>query len=210
MLDRVKALIEKGNTIPKFIALVIYHVPKITDQELGLINKACAVTGHVFRDDIRHSTKEAYITHLLAVAVIIVSYLGMRDVNLIIAAILHDLIEDKPYWTYESLVQEFNVNVADLVYSVTKLDRQPGESEHNYQLRYFAQVWAGGIRSVILKLADRLHNMLTLWGPPEKKRAKTLETLQYVLPLAVQYQILWPELTLACAEQIRESNRVAI
>jgi hypothetical protein len=52
--------------------------------------------------------------------------------------------------------------------------------------------------------------MLTLWGTAEKKSAKTLETLRYVLPLAVEFQVLWPELTLACAERISEPYQVVI
>lgn len=205
MLDRIRVYIKSGDTVPKFLSIIARYIPKLTRVEQELITKACFLVEREFKDDYRH-TGEAYITHFLAVATIIVCHLGMRDVNLIIAAILHDLLEDKPHWTRAHLVEEFNADVADLVYSVTKQKRQPSESFHEYELKYFAQVRAGRIRSVILKLSDRLHNMLTLWGSPEKKKAKTFETLQYLLPLAVEFQILWAELTLACTERINEEN----
>ena len=138
-------------------------------------------------------------------AVILLSYLGIRDANLIAAALLHDIIEDIKGWTKLRVARELNVDVANLVDAVTKPDREPyGANEHKFEKATFAKVRTGGHRAVVLKLADRLHNMITLWGSPEKKRLKTLETLRYVLPLAVEQNILWQELTVACAGQLNE------
>lgn len=206
MLDRIRVLIEKGNTTPKFLGLIRHYIPKISDHDQSMLYKACVLAESEFKNDVR-LTGEAYFTHLLAVPVIVCD-LGMRDVNVLTAGVLHDLLEDKPYWTRERLSGEFNPDVAELVDTVTMPQRHPNETQHEYKSRYYAQIRAKGIRSVTLKLSDRLHNMMTLWGTSEKKLAKTLETLQYVLPLAVESQILWTELTIACAERISERNDV--
>ncbi len=206
MLDRIRVLIEKGDTTPKFLSLIRHYIPRITDHDQSMLMKACNLAESEFKHDVR-LTGEAYFTHLLAVPAIVCD-LGMRDVNVLTAGVLHDLIEDKPHWTHGRLAAEFNLDVADLVAAVSMPERHPNEALHEYKIRYYAQIRAKGIRAISVKLSDRLHNMLTLWGTSEKKLAKTLETLQYVLPLAVESQILWTELTLACAERISERNDV--
>jgi (p)ppGpp synthase/HD superfamily hydrolase len=201
MLERVRQLILKYNTKKKFLRRVAFRYGMDTKGYL-LIKKAYELARVEFRGLKRHSG-EPYFYHKLAVAVILMEYLEVDDPNLVAAALLHDLIEDIEDWTEQKLQREFNRDVAKLVASVTKPDKSEfGDNLHQYELVTFTKVIGGGQRAVVLKLADRLHNMLTLWGSPKKKLEKTLETLQYVLPLAVEEGILWQELTVACSDRI--------
>lgn len=105
-------------------------------------------------------------------------------------------------WSIAKIASEFNEDVARLVASVTKRQRRPGEDKHQYEAEVFAQVRAGGIRAIIIKLADRLHNVLTPWGSVSKQENKIRETLRYVLPLAVEVGVLWKEITIVCGSTL--------
>lgn len=153
--------------------------------------------------DTRHSG-ERYFRHILAVVVILLLYLKVHDADVIIAAFLHDLPEDKPEtWSIERIEQEFGSRPARLVDAVTKPPKTRYAGNPARRLRVtFNKVRRGGRLAILLKLADRLHNMLTLWGTPKKKHAKIEETVRYVLPLAVLVGVLYQELILAIAAQI--------
>ena len=128
---------------------------------------------------------EPYIIHPCAIARILID-LGM-DADTIAAALLHDVIEDTPV-TYEQMAAEFSVEIADLVNGVTKLERIQFNSREEFQaesLRKMFLAMARDIRVLIIKLADRLHNMRTLQYRPEEKRKITArETLEIYAPLA--------------------------
>ena len=113
---------------------------------------------------------------MLSVAAILMCCLGINDANLVVAALLHDLVEDRPNrWTVERVALEFNRDVANLVASVTKRKRRPGENKHQYEAEVFAQVKAGGLRAITIKVADRIHNILTPWGSKQKQREKSVK-----------------------------------
>ena len=155
-----------------------YH-PKADTRQLEHAYEA-AVFLH--REQVRRSG-EAYITHPLAVATILAD-LGMSSPTLA-AALLHDTVEDTGY-TLEALREDFGDEIADLVDGVTKLDKvKYGEASAAETVRKMVVAMARDIRVLVIKLADRLHNMRTLrWMPPDKQQQKARETLEIYAPLA--------------------------
>ncbi len=207
MLEKVKRVILKNRTKKCFMRRVAIHYGRDT-ADYALINSAYELARKEFRGILRHSG-EPYFYHKLAVAVILMEYLEIHhDANLIAAALLHDLLEDVPSWTQKRLATELNDDVARLVLSVTKPDVRLFKNRQKFDEGTFAKVRMYGLRSIKLKLGDRLHNMITLWCEPQKAIAKTLETLQYVLPMAVEANILWQELTVACAEELQRHRDI--
>jgi guanosine-3',5'-bis(diphosphate) 3'-pyrophosphohydrolase len=139
-----------------------------------------AVEGHA--GQLRRSG-EPYVTHPLAVAEILAD-LGMLPTP-IVAALLHDLVEDTPA-TLETVRAEFGEEVAVLVDGVTKLDKvKYGEAAQAESIRKMVVAMAKDARVLVIKLADRLHNMRTLQHLPADKQAKVAtETLEIFAPLA--------------------------
>jgi RelA/SpoT family (p)ppGpp synthetase len=132
----------------------------------------------------RHSG-EAYITHPIAVADILAD-LHMDGATLT-AAILHDVVEDTPSSSVE-VEQRFGKEVAELVDGVTKLDQVQFKSRKEAQAESFRKMilaMVRDIRVIMVKLADRTHNMRTLSAmPPEKRRSVARETLDIYAPIA--------------------------
>lgn len=131
------------------------------------------------------SSGQAYIIHPLAVAYTLLE-LGM-DTDTICAALLHDVVEDTPA-TLDDLKKRFGQDVAMLVDGVTKLGKMPvftKEEQQAENIRKILLAMSQDIRVMIIKLADRLHNMRTLkYRPIDKQRNTALETMNIYAPIA--------------------------
>lgn len=133
----------------------------------------------------KRSSGEDYVCHPLLVACILVD-LGM-DSETIVASILHDVVEDTPV-ELADVQKQFGADVAALVDGVTKLNKIPFSTKEEQQaenVRKMLLAMAQDIRVIIIKLADRLHNMRTIGArPPQKQRDKAKETMDIFAPLA--------------------------
>lgn len=155
-----------------------------TPAEIAEIDRAFLLAEDVHSAQLRYSG-QPYIIHPIAVANILVD-LGM-DAQSIEAALLHDTVEDTDV-TLPQLKSEFGDEVAALVDGVTKLGKVPLATKEEFQaenLRKMLLAMYRDIRVIIIKLADRLHNMRTLdFMAPQKKRDIALETLEIYAPIA--------------------------
>ncbi len=126
-----------------------------------------------------------YVTHCVAAADIAVD-MGL-DEDSVVAALLHDIIEDTSL-THEDIARQFGTTVADIVEGVSKLTRVQYTSKEDEQmenLRKMLIAMAKDIRVILIKIADRLHNMRTMaYQTPEKQRSKSLETMEIYAPIA--------------------------
>ena len=127
-----------------------------------------------------------FITHPLAVAQIVAEELHL-DSESIIAALLHDTIEDTSV-THEQIAKLFSPTVADLVEGVSKLTRvhyTSKEEEQMENLRKMLMAMSKDIRVILIKISDRLHNMRTMeYQTPEKQKQKSFETMEIYAPIA--------------------------
>ena len=152
--------------------------------DLERIERAYRIADKAHAEQMRVSG-EPYIIHPIEVAVILVD-LGM-DTDSICAGLLHDVVEDTDL-TLEDISKQFGKDVALLVDGVTKLGKVPlitKEEEQAENIRKMLLAMAEDVRVIIIKLADRLHNMRTLMYKPENKQRETaLETMEVYAPIA--------------------------
>ena len=162
------------------------------EGDTDIIDRAYIYSARVHEGQVRLSG-EPYLSHPLEVADILAD---MRlDVESIAAALLHDVIEDTPA-TREDIEEMFGPGVAHIVSGVTKLSALPSTTKIAQQaesLRKMILAMADDIRVVLIKLADRLHNMRTLkyHKSPEKQAAIAQETLDIYAPIAARLGIFW-------------------
>ncbi len=179
-LARIGTSRQVGNPVlePLFRAVRANH-PK---ADLALLERAYDVAERHHRGQMRKSG-DPYITHPLAVTTILAD-IGMTEPTLV-AALLHDTVEDTPY-TLDELRTDFGDEVAQLVDGVTKLDKvKYGDSAQAETIRKMIVAMSRDIRVLVIKLADRLHNMRTLrYVKAETQERKSRETLEIYAPLA--------------------------
>lgn len=153
-------------------------------DEIELIEKAYKLACEAHGGQLRYSG-QMYISHPVAVAQIL-AQLGM-DLPSILAALLHDTVEDT-HLSISDIKATFGEEVASLVDGVTKLGKVPlstKEEEQAENIRKMLMAMSNDIRVIIIKLADRIHNMRTLtYMQPQKRRDKSLETLEIYAPIA--------------------------
>ena len=133
----------------------------------------------------KRMTGEDYIDHPLNVAYILSEM--HADLDTICAALLHDVLE-KPDTTYDELKELFGKEIADLVDGITTINRLNFETGNNYTISTQKKILVGlcdDVRVIVIKLADRLHNMRTLWVHKEEtQKEKAKETLDILIPIA--------------------------
>jgi GTP pyrophosphokinase len=167
---------------PVLEPLLAVHQAAHPKVDARLLQRGYDLAEECHRGQLRKSG-DPYITHPLAVATILAE-LGM-DTTTLVAALLHDTVEDTRM-TSAVLTAEFGPEVAHLVEGVTKLDKvKYGEAAEAETIRKMIVAMARDPRVLVIKLADRLHNMRTLrFLPPAKQERKARETLEVLAPLA--------------------------
>ena len=153
--------------------------------DISLIEKAYKTADTAHKGQVRKSG-EAYIIHPLCVAIILAEL--ELDKETIVAGLLHDVVED-PVMTVEEIASEFSEEIALLVDGVTKLGQLSYDADkvevQAENLRKMFLAMAKDIRVILIKLADRLHNMRTLkYMTPEKQKEKARETMDIYAPIA--------------------------
>lgn len=164
---------------------------KYSPEEMEMLKKAIDFASEAHRGQLRESG-EPYIMHPIAVAKMLFEM--SMDENTVIAGLLHDTVEDNPNITVDIIRSEFGDDVANMVDGVTKLTKSGNagllskEDRQAENLRKMFMAIANDVRVVIIKLADRLHNMRTLeYCDGEKRIRKAHETLEVYAPLAHRF-----------------------
>jgi GTP pyrophosphokinase len=176
---------EKKELTRQYKELLKISYRTLSAADKSLIRSAFDVAVDAHKDQ-RRKSGEAYIFHPLAVAKIVASGIGL-DATSIAAALLHDVVEDTEY-TLADIEQLFGETVARIVDGLTKISKMPYEKDVSMQAENFRKMLLTlheDIRVIIIKIADRLHNMQTMDSMPEHKQVKIAsETLYIYAPLA--------------------------
>ncbi|KPN21166.1 (p)ppGpp synthetase [Xanthomonas sp. Mitacek01] len=172
------------DAVPEYMRVLERATLYLPEEQRVQLRRAWSVGAAAHSGQMRKSG-EPYITHPVAVAVVLAEQ--KVDIETLVAAILHDTIEDTPL-TREALASAFGETVAELVEGVTKLDklnfgsRQEADAE---SFRKMMLAMARDLRVILIKLADRLHNMRTLGAQPGPSRERIArETLEVYAPIA--------------------------
>ena len=155
-----------------------------SEEQLKFIEQAYLFAKEKHAGQFRKSGED-YIVHPLNVAMILTTIYA--DYQTIAAGFLHDVLEDCDC-TPEEMEEKFGSEVTKLVQGVTKLSKIHFSTENEYLIDYYKKIIVGmseDVRVIIIKLADRLHNMRTLWAtPPDRQKVKAKEALEILAPIA--------------------------
>jgi len=182
-----QATIEKENKeiARQYKELLRISYQTLSDDDRALIRQAFEIAVDAHKEQ-RRKSGEAYIFHPIAVAKIVASEIGLDAVS-IASALLHDVVEDTEY-TLDDIERMFGETVARIVDGLTKISHLKKEMNISQQAENFRKMLLtlhDDVRVIIIKIADRYHNMLTLDAMPEHKQVKMAsETLYIYAPLA--------------------------
>ncbi|HCL08198.1 MAG TPA: RelA/SpoT family protein [Flavobacteriaceae bacterium] len=177
---------ENANIAKEYKELLSISYRRLTAADKKLIRKAfdIAVDGHKNQ---RRKSGEAYVFHPIAVAKIVAAKIGL-DATSIASALLHDVVEDSPDYTINDIEQLFGETVARIVNGLTKISSLKKDKNISLQAENFRKMLLtlnDDVRVIIIKIADRLHNMQTIHSLREEKQLKIAsETLYIYAPLA--------------------------
>ncbi|MAH21142.1 MAG: RelA/SpoT family protein [Flavobacteriaceae bacterium] len=177
---------ENANIAKEYKELLSISYRRLTAADKKLIRKAfdIAVDGHKNQ---RRKSGEAYVFHPISVAKIVAAKIGL-DATSIASALLHDVVEDSPDYTINDIEQLFGETVARIVNGLTKISNQKKYKNISLQAENFRKMLLtlnDDVRVIIIKIADRLHNMQTIHSLREEKQLKIAsETLYIYAPLA--------------------------
>ncbi|MBR5543133.1 MAG: bifunctional (p)ppGpp synthetase/guanosine-3',5'-bis(diphosphate) 3'-pyrophosphohydrolase [Oscillospiraceae bacterium] len=165
----------------ELISKIKGHIPSVDEKRIHDAYD-CATQAH---EGQKRRDGSDYVTHPIAVAEIVADM--ELDTDSLVAALLHDCIEDTELG-YEKIRTKFGRDVADIVEGVSKLTRMPYASKEEAQIESLRKMFLAmgkDIRVILIKIADRLHNMRTIeFHKPDKQREKALETMEVYAPLA--------------------------
>ncbi|HZA83557.1 MAG TPA: HD domain-containing protein [Actinomycetes bacterium] len=153
-------------------------------EDLAVLREAYQFAKACHGDQVR-PTGDPYERHLLEAVEVLATGAGVLDRDVLVAALLHDVVEDTAC-TLEEVRDRFGPEVAELVDWVTKTDPPPGGDREAARLAYLRRLAGAPRKAVLVKLADRLSNVQRLdrLPRPEKRRAYYRETVDWILPLA--------------------------
>jgi GTP pyrophosphokinase len=176
---------EKKAIAHEYKELLRISYQSLTDEDKKLIRKAFDVAVEAHKEQ-RRKSGEAYIFHPIAVAKIVASQIGLGSTG-IASALLHDVVEDTDI-TISDIEKMFNPKIAKIVEGLTKIPKVKNEQEISLQAENFRKMLLtlnDDVRVILIKIADRLHNMQTMDGMADYKQAKIAsETLYIYAPLA--------------------------
>ena len=176
--------VERQEILRHYRKLLRTAKPYLKEGDAKLIKKAFNTSLEAHKD-MRRKSGEPYILHPLAVAQIVVEEIGLGTTS-IVAALLHDVVEDTP-WEISDVEREFGTKVARIVDGLTKISGvfDYGTSEQAENFRKMLLTLSEDVRVILIKIADRLHNMRTLDSMPRHKQLKIAsETIYLYAPLA--------------------------
>jgi len=180
---------------------------KITPADIERLDYAYDMAKYGHRNQFRESGAR-YFEHVRATAIVLVDELGITDVEIIIAALLHDMLEDSFLLTHDRIKVTFGERVSSLVSAVTKPKKGDPRfsSDHERHLWYFEQMRVSSPEAKLLKLADRLQNMRTLDScSPEKQNRKIKETRDVYIPLIADIADEYPDKANYLSSQIEKT-----
>ena len=186
MLSEVQIEQENKEIVSRYKDLLRTSYQTLSDEDKSQIRLAFEVAVDAHKDQ-RRKSGEAYVFHSIAVAQIVAEEIGLDAVS-IIAALLHDVVEDSHY-TLEYIEEHFGATVARIVDGLTKIaGLKKDTNDYSAQAENFRKMLLtlnDDVRVILIKIADRYHNMLTLDSMRADKRVKIAsETLYIYAPLA--------------------------
>lgn len=204
MLEHLEAILAATENKQKFFLRINRYFPT-RDPRYKLIARAYQTAKDAFRGKNRVDGETRYFEHLRAVTLILLEYLRITDEKLIVAALLHDIVEDIDGWTISRVEEEFGLEVALLVDWLTKPNSINFPTKEARNEFYHARFRFAPRTFFLIKLSDRLHNLLTLnCCSVENQKKKIAETRASYIFYAERELILLHEIE-AAIERIEDS-----